>query len=105
MLIVAAILLVALAVAVPLLIRPGALPVPEAPSPTRHLEDKKATIYENLRDLQAEYHMGKLSDDDYQQTKLDLQKELAGVLQGIERISAAGESPPPEPSQTSAEAG
>ena len=30
--------------------------------------------------------MGKLSDDDYQTTKKDLQKELAGVLAEVDRV-------------------
>lgn len=86
MLIAAVIVLVAVALAVPLLVRPSSLPEPEAPSPTRHLEDKRDTIYENLRDLQGEYLMGKLSDDDYKQTKRDLQRELAEVMAEIDRV-------------------
>jgi hypothetical protein len=58
-------------------------------SPTQHLEDRKAQIYENLRDLQFEFRVGKLSDEDYQQTKLGLQKELAGVLAEIEKVGAS----------------
>ena len=50
---------------------PEAAPV----SPFDHLDERKAAIYENLRDLQFEYRVGKLSDQDYQQTKQDLQKE------------------------------
>lgn len=49
-------------------------------SPIQHLEDRKHAIYDNLRDLQFEYRLGKLSDGDYQQTKQALQKELASVL-------------------------
>ena len=95
MLIVAVVVLVAAALALPLVVRPSALPVPEPPSPTRHLEDKRDIIYENLRDLQGEYLMGKLSDEDYQQIKKDLQRELAEVFAEIERIekgAAGGES-------------
>lgn len=86
MLIVAVIVLVAIALALPLLVRPSALPEPEAPSPTRHLEDKRDTIYENLRDLQGEYLMGKLSDEDYQLSKRELQRELAEVMAEIDRV-------------------
>src|ERR1700685_585711 len=59
--------------------------IPEAPplSPTAHLEERKAQIYENLRDLQFEFRVGKLSDADYQKTKVDLQRELARVLAEI----------------------
>ena len=86
------ILLVVFAFVAPLFIRPSDLPPPELPSPTQHLEDRKAAIYENLRDLQGEYRMGKLSDDDYQQIKLDLQQQLAGVLAEIEKIESELES-------------
>ena len=60
--------------------------IPETPpaSPTAHLEQRKAQIYENLRDLQFEFRVGKLSDADYQKTKLDLQRELAKVLAEID---------------------
>ena len=69
--------------------------VPEAPpvSPTAHLEQRKAQIYENLRDLQFEFRVGKLSDADYQKTKLDLQSELAKVLAEIDSIQ------PPTPAK------
>ena len=67
-------------------VRPKDLPEPQPVSPFQHLDERKAAIYENLRDLQFEYRVGKLSDQDYQQTKLDLQKELAGVLADIDRL-------------------
>src|SRR5213083_2082486 len=67
-------------------VRPKDLPEPAPVSPFDHLDERKAAIYENLRDLQFEYRVGKLSDQDYQQTKLDLQKELAGVLAEIDRL-------------------
>ena len=69
-------------------VRPKDLPEPEPVSPFAHLDQRKAAIYENLRDLQFEYRVGKLSDVDYQQTKRDLQKELAGVLAEVDRIKA-----------------
>ncbi|HEY1760216.1 MAG TPA: zinc ribbon domain-containing protein [Bryobacteraceae bacterium] len=72
-----------------LFVRLKDIPPPEPVSPTRHLEERKAAIYENLRDLQFEFRVGKLSDEDYQQTKVGLQKELAGVIGEIERLSAA----------------
>src|ERR1700757_3061684 len=69
-------------------VRPKDLPEPEPVSPFQHLDERKAAIYENLRDLQFEYRVGKLSDEDYQATKRDLQKELAGVLAEVDRIRA-----------------
>src|SRR5690242_1969766 len=70
-----------------LLVRVKDIPDPVPVSPLQHLEDRKAAIYENLRDLQFEYRLGKLSDEDYQRTKLSLQKELAGVLREMEETA------------------
>lgn len=67
-----------------LFVRAKDIPEPLPVSPVQHLEDRKQAIYDNLRDLQFEYRLGKLSDEDYQQTKQALQKELAGVLADIE---------------------
>src|ERR1051325_1200249 len=69
-----------------LAVRAKDLPEPEPVSPFAHLDERKAAIYENLRDLQFEYRVGKLSDADYQQTKKDLQKELAQVLAEVDRV-------------------
>ena len=81
--------LIAIAViAFVLMVRPQDLPDEEPPSPFRHLDERKASIYENLRDLQFEYRVGKLSDDDYQHSKQDLQKELAGVMAEVDRLKA-----------------
>jgi rRNA maturation endonuclease Nob1 len=80
----AAALLTVAVLAFVLVIRPKDIPDPVPVSPVQHLEDRKQAIYDNLRDLQFEYRLGKLSDDDYKQTKLSLQKELATVLAEIE---------------------
>lgn len=80
------ILVVAATTMFTLFVRGKDVPPPEPVSPTRHLDERKATIYENLKDLQFEYRVGKLSDADYQSTKLTLQKELAAVLAEIEKI-------------------
>jgi hypothetical protein len=82
-------------------VRSKDLPQPEPESPFRHLDDRKAAIYENLRDLQFEFRVGKLSDEDYQASKRDLQKELAVVLAEVDRLKAQlsqnGAVPPPPP--------
>src|SRR5215469_5897712 len=85
-------------------VRPKDLPAPEPESPFAHLDERKAAIYENLRDLQFEYRLGKLSDVDYQSTKKDLQKELAQVLAEVDKlkngtapkVAAAAALPSPE---------
>src|ERR1700724_3365828 len=81
-------LVVAATVLFTLTIRTKDIPPPEPVSPTRHLEERKAAIYENLRDLQFEYRLDKLSDQDYKATKLELQKELAQVMAETDRIKA-----------------
>jgi len=87
-----------------LFIRVKDIPQPAPESPFKHLEERKAAIYENLRDLQFEYRLDKLSDEDYQATKLELQKDLAQVLAETDRIKAELGMPttvaaPPPPRQ------
>ena len=89
-----------------LLIRGKDLPPPEPVSPFKHLDERKASIYENLRDLQFEYRVGKLSDADYLTVKHDLQKELAGVLAEIDKVKsqlASGISVVPPPPKKAAQ--
>ncbi len=78
-----------------LVVRPRDLPPPEPVDPFAHLDERKAAIYENLRDLQFEYRVGKLSETDYQKTKHDLQSELAAVLAEVDRVCAALAGPTP----------
>ena len=78
-------------------VRTRDLPVPEPASITQHLEDRRARIYEGLRDLQFEYRVGKLSEEDYQRTKLDLQQQLAGTLAEIDKLAPAAAAPAPPP--------
>jgi hypothetical protein len=107
LLLAATILVVAVTMYFTLGVRAEDLPKAEPVSPTKHLEERKAAIYENLRDLQFEYRVGKLSDGDYQQTKTALQKELAGVLAQIEGMktaegAAASTAKAPKPDKTPA---
>jgi len=97
MLLAAAVMLIAVTVLFTLSVRGRDIPPPEPVSPTRYLEERRAAIYENLRDLQFEYRVGKLSDADYQQTKTGLQKELAVVLAGIESVKTGAPAPTPKP--------
>ncbi len=97
MIIAAAVAIVLAAFYFILSVRDKDIPEPIPVSPIQHLEDRKQAIYGNLRDLQFEYRLGKLSDGDYQQNKQALQKELAGVLAEIEdtvhRLGGAGVRP------------
>jgi hypothetical protein len=84
-----------------LFVRAKDVPEPLPVSPIQHLEDRKHAIYDNLRDLQFEYRLGKLSDEDYQQTKQALQKELAIVLaeteETVKRLGLTPVRVPPRP--------
>lgn len=93
MIIAAAILLTAGVLALVLFVRSSDLPEPPPANPAEHLEERKAVIYENLRDLNFEYRLGKLSDADYQKSKTGLQSELATVLAGIEKLGKAEAAP------------
>jgi hypothetical protein len=102
-LVIVAVLVIGVTILFTLSIRAKDVPPPDPISPTAHLDDRKAAIYENLRDLQFEYRVGKLSDEDYQQTKAALQKELAVVVAETTRIlggappvakAAAADAPP-----------
>ena len=88
-----------------LFIRSQDLPEPVPVSPFKHLDERKAIIYENLRDLQFEYRLDKLSDADYQATKLELQKDLAHVMSETDRIKlelglGVKAAPPPRAKNT-----
>jgi hypothetical protein len=98
-LIIAVVILLAVTLLFTLSIRAKDIPPPDPVSPTQHLDERKATIYENLRDLQFEYRVGKLSDADYAQTKLALQKELAVVVAEIEKVQ------PPKPAAAAGKKG
>lgn len=93
MILILAIVIVAAVLLFTLGIRDRDLPEPEPVSPVQHLEEKKARIYENLRDLNFEYRVGKLSDADYQRTKGGLQQELAGVLAEMDQILQTAPAP------------
>lgn len=86
MVFIAAVLVAAGVLFFTLFVRDKDIPEAPPPSPTAHLDERKAQIYENLRDLQFEYRTGKLSDADYQITKTGLQRELAHVLAEIDQI-------------------
>lgn len=86
MLIAAAVFIIAGAILFTFYVTEKDIPEPLPASPYGHLDDRKAQIYENLRDLQFEFRVGKLSDDDYQKSKLELQSELAKVLAEMDRV-------------------
>jgi hypothetical protein len=50
------------------------------------LEEQKAVLYENLRDLNFEYRAGKYPLEDYTAQRATLEAEAAQVLAEIERL-------------------
>ena len=50
------------------------------------LEEQKAVLYENLRDLNFEYRAGKYPEEDYTAQRAALEAEAAQVLSEIERL-------------------
>jgi hypothetical protein len=96
-LVVALVAVVAVTLLFTLFVRPQDIPPPDPVSPVAHLDERKAAVYENLRDLQFEYRVGKLSDVDYAKTKLALQKELALVVAETEKVLAGGAVTPAAP--------
>jgi hypothetical protein len=86
----------ALVLVLVLWIRPSDVADNSPVSPTAHLEERRASIYENLRDLTFEFRLCKLSQADYDKTKLGLQEELASVMAAIDSASN-GAAPPPQP--------
>lgn len=64
-------------------------PLPTENPELRHLERRRQILYDNLKDLQFEYHQGKLSDEDYQSLKSGFLGDLAGIMDAIERLETA----------------
>jgi hypothetical protein len=97
MIVVVAVILAVGALLFTLAVRRADLRDEPAASPETHWEEKKAAIYGNLRDLQFEYRVGKLSDDDYQASKKVLQSELAGVAAVLKKSPGAVAAPAVKP--------
>lgn len=77
MITVATLILVAAALLSAVLVRPGDLPRQEAPPRAKSDAERRATLEEGLRDLEFEFRLGKLSQSDYEQTRKEMEQELA----------------------------
>ncbi len=51
-----------------------------------YLNGKKATILDNIKELDFDYEMGKLSEDDYAGLRADYLHEAQGVVKAIEQL-------------------
>src|SRR5512136_816037 len=52
------------------------------------LLERKAVAYSNLRDLEFEYKMGRLSDADFRQLEAGYKNEAALILQRLDQLDA-----------------
>jgi flagellar biosynthesis/type III secretory pathway M-ring protein FliF/YscJ len=52
------------------------------------LELRKETKYAEIRDAQADFHAGKLSDEDYRTLDRALRREAIAILEQIDRVAA-----------------
>ena len=58
---------------------------PEDDAEVTALRDQKMRILEDLRDLDLEWRMGRMSDEDYRAQKNTLEPQAIGVLKELER--------------------
>lgn len=52
------------------------------------LTNRKAVVYSNLKDLEFEHKMGRLSDADFRQLEAGYKNEAALILQSLDQLSA-----------------
>ena len=50
-----------------------------------HLQQKKALVYDNIKDLDFEHDMGKLADADYNRLRGGLMEEAETVVQELDK--------------------
>jgi len=50
---------------------------------------RKAVVYTNLKDLEFEYRMGRLSDGDFRRLEAGYKTEAAAILQKLDQIGVA----------------
>ena len=57
-----------------------------SPSALKRLLRKKERVYENIKDLEFEYKMGKLSEDDYERLRKEFSHEAYQIVREIESL-------------------
>jgi hypothetical protein len=53
------------------------------------LLDRKTLIYRNLKDLEFEYAMGRLSEDDFVRLQADYKQEAVNILAKLDQLGAS----------------
>ena len=51
-----------------------------------HLLNQKAAVYDNLKDLEFEYKMGRLADPDFQQLRAAYKDEAVEILKSLDQL-------------------
>ena len=70
---------------------PGKLRLGPEKTRLSFLQERKEAVYENLRDLNFDYHAGKLPESDFQNMKRSLEDEAAEILAEIATLEPAQE--------------
>jgi cytochrome c-type biogenesis protein CcmI len=73
----AAVILAVVALLSAVLVRAADVRQDEPAPPVKPDEERRAALEDGLRDLEFEHRVGKLSDRDYEQTRQDMERELA----------------------------
>jgi hypothetical protein len=88
---------VALYVAWPLLWRAREAGLPAAGDPFADLASRRDTLYREIADLDFDYRVGKVEDDDYRLQREDYLEEAAVLLQQLDGEMATGTDSPRAP--------
>jgi hypothetical protein len=56
------------------------------------LEERRAVLFDNLRDLNFEYRAGKYREDEYARDRDELEHEAAAVVDEIEQLGGGARS-------------
>ncbi len=65
----------------------------EANHRAEDLETRKAEIYAAIKDIEFDYQMGKLSEEDYTQLRNQYKAEAVQILKQLDAIAGAGVKP------------
>ncbi|MBI3990205.1 MAG: tetratricopeptide repeat protein [candidate division NC10 bacterium] len=94
-LLIAILILIALAlITLPFWRKATSVPPPPPQGEAEELLLQKATLYQSLRELELDYQMGKLSDEDYQALRQDYEAEAATVLARLDALGYKAKSRP-----------
>jgi hypothetical protein len=64
---------------------------PDRAGAMRELAALRDVAYETLRDLEFDFHAGKIAEADYRELTARYQAEAAGVVERLDRLQAASE--------------